>query len=128
MATANGRGTPRSAHSFNPGSDSRRPHRHSNPGPHARPQDALQDGQMTYELRELVGEGEIRQALRLRAQVWRAANVDLTIDASGCHQDSDDAAATHLGVLIGDRLVAASRMSLLSGIESLSFARRLTLD
>src|SRR5262245_6166418 len=83
---------------------------------------------MTYELRELEGEGEIEQALRLRVRVWRDANVDLPVDASGCHQDSDDAVSTHVGVLIGDRLVAASRMSLLSGIESLSFARRLTLD
>jgi GNAT superfamily N-acetyltransferase len=83
---------------------------------------------MTYELRELEGEGEIEQALRLRVRVWRDANVDLPVDASGCHQDSDDPVSTHFGVLDGDRLIAASRMSLLLSIESLSFTRRLTLD
>src|SRR5689334_22364449 len=82
---------------------------------------------MTYELRVLEEDGEIEQALRLRAHVWRDANVDLPVDASGCHQDSDDVAATHIGVLIGDRLVAASRLSLLPTIESLSFAQQLSL-
>jgi GNAT superfamily N-acetyltransferase len=83
---------------------------------------------MTYELRILEGVGEIEQALRLRARVWRDANVDLPVDASGCHLDSDDAVSTHLGAFHGDRLVAASRMTVLEGIGSLSFARQLALD
>jgi hypothetical protein len=83
---------------------------------------------MTFELRVLDEEGEIEQALRLRARVWRDANVDLPVDADGCHQDGDDAVSTHVGVLFGDRLVVASRMSMLPGIESLSFARESALD
>jgi GNAT superfamily N-acetyltransferase len=83
---------------------------------------------MTYELRVLEEQDEIRRALRFRVRVWRDASVDLPVDASGCHQDSDDEVSTHLGVFHGDRLVAASRMSLLPGIGSLSFARQLALD
>jgi GNAT superfamily N-acetyltransferase len=83
---------------------------------------------MTYELRVLEEQDEIRRALRFRVRVWRDASVDLPVDASGCHQDSDDAVSTHLGVFHGDRLVAASRMSLLPGIGALSFARQLALD
>jgi GNAT superfamily N-acetyltransferase len=79
-------------------------------------------------LRVLEGRGEIEQALRLRVRVWRGANVDLPVDASGCHRDRDDPASTQVGVLIGDRLVAASRMSLLLGIGSLSSARPPWLD
>ena len=52
----------------------------------------------------------------------------LPVDAIGCHQDSDDAVSTHVGALIGGRLVAASRMLVLPSIESLSFARQLSLD
>jgi GNAT superfamily N-acetyltransferase len=83
---------------------------------------------MSYELRLLEEAGEIEQALRLRVQVWRDANVELPVDANGCHQDRDDAVSTHVGVLVGNGLAAASRMSLLTGIESLSFARQLSLD
>jgi GNAT superfamily N-acetyltransferase len=83
---------------------------------------------MTYELRVLEQEDEIEQALQLRVRVWREANVALPVDARGCHQDSDDAVSTHVGAMIGRRLVAASRISLLSSIGSLSFARQLSLD
>jgi GNAT superfamily N-acetyltransferase len=83
---------------------------------------------MTYRLRELEDVGEIEQALRLRVRVWRDANVDLPVDANGCHRDCDDAASTHVGVLVGDRLVAASRMAVLEGIGSLSFAPQLALE
>jgi GNAT superfamily N-acetyltransferase len=83
---------------------------------------------MTYELRVLEEAGEIDQALRLRARVWRDASVELPVDAEGCHRDDDDAAATHLGVLIGGRVVAASRLSLFPGVGSLSFAPQLSLD
>jgi GNAT superfamily N-acetyltransferase len=83
---------------------------------------------MAYELRALEEEDEIEQALRLRVRVWREANVALRVDARGCHQDSDDAVSTHVGVLVGDRVIAASRMSLLPSIQSLPFARLLSLD
>jgi GNAT superfamily N-acetyltransferase len=83
---------------------------------------------MTYELRVLEEAGEIEQALRLRVRVWRDANIELPVDVNGCHQDGDDAVSTHVGVLISNRLVAASRMSLLPSIESLSFTRQLSLD
>jgi GNAT superfamily N-acetyltransferase len=81
-----------------------------------------------FELRLLEERSVIEQALRLRVRVWRDANVELPADTRGCHQDRDDPASTHVGVLMGDRLVAASRMSLLSGIGSLSFARTPRLD
>lgn len=83
---------------------------------------------MTHELRVLEAKAEIEQALRLRARVWRGANVDLPVDASGCHQDRDDPTSTQVGVLIGDRLVAASRMSLLPDTGSPSSARPPWLD
>jgi GNAT superfamily N-acetyltransferase len=83
---------------------------------------------LTYELRVLEEKGEIEQALRLRAQVWRGANVNLPVDAGGCHQDRDDPVSTHVGALIGGRLVGASRLSMLPSIEPLSFARPLSLD
>ncbi len=83
---------------------------------------------MTYELRVLEGVGEIEQALRLRVRVWRDANVDLPVDACGRHRDGDDAASTHVGVLIGERLLAASRMTPLTKIREHSFARPLSLD
>ena len=92
------------------------------------PQDTLEGGRMTYELRVLEGDGEIEQALRLRVRVWRDANVDLPVDACGRHRDGDDAASTHVGVLIGERLVAASRMTPLTKIREHSFARPLPLD
>jgi GNAT superfamily N-acetyltransferase len=83
---------------------------------------------LTHELRVLEEKGEIEQALRLRVRVWGAVNMHLSVDAIGCHQDSDDAVSTHVGALIGGRLVAASRMLVLPSIESLSFARQLSLD
>ena len=83
---------------------------------------------MTYELRTLQGSRDIDRALRLRAQVWRGENVALPVDSDGCHRDGDDAAATHFGVLSGDRLVAASRLLFLPTIESLLLPRSSPFD